>query len=216
MKNNTPEQYKSLAKKIAHVEIVILLILIFAWILVFYLMNVQKKHYIDKMTFIQEKVLVLANDQLTAGTATQDISWPFTGIFSFFVIEDNSIIASNIDRLEDKTLTKQEAFGKFGHASEMMKQMRFNSGGTDWIRLDKLSPKKWISWSGDNEGPYIVAIMSDENSLLDISGYHGYKLLLLICACLFSALLLLALIWALSWMRLSAATGLLEVSGKNQ
>lgn len=212
MKNNTPAQYKSLAKKIAHVEIVIILTLIFVWISAFYLMNVQKKQYIDKMTFIQEKVLALANDQLTAGTATQDISWPFTDIFSYFVIENNTIIASNIDRLADKTLTMHEAFGKFGHASEMMKQMRFSTDGTDWIRLDKISPKKWISWSGDKEGPYIVAIMSDEDSLLDISGYQGYKLLLLVCACLFSALLLLALVWALSWMRLSAVKGLLEDS----
>ena len=216
MKNNTLTQYKSLARKIASVEIVIILTLIFVWILTFYLMNVQKQHYTDRLISIQEKVLSLADDQLRAGAATGDITWPFDGIFYYLVIQDNTIVASNIDRLAGKNLTMHEAFGTFGHAAEMMKQVRFNTDGSDWIRRDKVTPKEWISWSGDREGPYITSVMSEENSLLDISGYPGYKLLLLICACIFSALLLLALIWALSWMRLSAVKGLLEGSRENQ
>ena len=204
MKNNTSTQFKSLVKKISRVEIVILLILIFQWISIFSLMHTQRLKHIEKMVSLQEKILTLANDQLESGITAPDISWPFNDVFRYIIIEDTAIIASNIERLDGKNLSLKEAFGKFNHASEVMKQLHMDMDGSDWIRLDKLSPKEWLSWRIIKGSPYTIAIISDEDSLLSISGYRGYKFLLLICACLFSALLLLALIWALSWLRLSA------------
>jgi hypothetical protein len=204
MKNNTPAQFKSLAKRISLAEIVILLLLIFLWISIFSLMHTQRLKQVKKMISLQEKILTLANDQLESGIAAPNISWPFNDVFGYIIIEDTTIIASNIERLGGKNLSIKEAFGTFTHASEVMKQLRMGKDGTDWIRLDKLSPKEWLSWRVIEGSPYTIAILSDEDRLLDISGYQGYKLLLLICACLFSALLLLALIWALSWLRLSA------------
>ena len=212
MKNNTPEQFKSLAKSISQVEIVILLILIFLWISTFYLMHTQRIKHVMKMVSLQEKILTLANDQLVAGVTAPNLSWPFQGVFSYMIIEDTEIITSNIERLGGKNLSIKEAFGTYMHASEVMKQLRMDRDGTDWIRLDKLSPRQWLSWRIIEGTPYIITIISDEDALLDIAGYHGYRLLLLICACLFSALLLLALIWALSWMRLSAVKELLKDS----
>lgn len=202
-----------LTKKITHVEIVILLILIFVWIMTLYLMNVQKQHYIDRVISVQEKVLALAKGQLTHITAPHDIYWPLDGVSSYLVLTGDTIVASSIPHLPEKDSTMHEVFGKYDHASEMFKKLRFSSEGTDWIRLDKVTPRQWISWG--KEGLYTVVIMSDENTILGISGYQGYKLLLLICACLFSALLLLALIWALSWMRMSAVRDLLENSREN-
>ena len=204
MKNNTSTQFKSLVKKISRVEIVILLILIFQWISIFSLMHTQRLKHIEKMVSLQEKILTLANDQLESGITAPDISWPFNDVFGYIIIENTAIIASNIERLDGKNLSLKEAFGKFIHASEVMKQLRMDKDSSDWIRLDKLSPRQWLSWRIIEGSPYTIAIISDEDSLLSISGYQGYKFLLLICACLFSALLLLALIWALSWLRLSA------------
>ena len=212
MKNNSPSQFKSLAKKISLVEIVILLTLILMWISTFYLMHTQRIKHVVKMVSLQEKILNLAQDQLRAGATASDISWPFNGVFAYMIIEDSEIIATDVEGLNGKNLSIKEAFGTYMNASEMMKQLRINSDGTDWIRLDKLSPKQWLSWRIMEGTPYTIAIISDEDALLDIAGYHGYRLLLLICACLFSALLLLALIWALSWLRLSAVKDLLKNS----
>lgn len=205
MKNSDiPIQFKSLARKISLAELVILLILIFMWISTFYLMHTQRQKHVEKMISLQEKILALSSDQLKTGMATRNIAWPFTDIFGYVIFEDTTIIASNIEWLAGNNLTIKEAFGKFIHAPEMMKQLRMDNNGTAWIRLNKLSPKEWMSWQIIEESPYTITIISNEDKLLGISGYHGHKLLLLICACLFSALLLLALIWALSWLRLSA------------
>ena len=212
MKNNTPAQFKSLAKKISTVEIVILLVLILLWISTFYLMHTQRIKHVVKMVSLQEKILNLAQDQLRAGATASDISWPFNGVFAYMIIEDSEIIATDVEGLNGKNLSIKEAFGTYMHASEVMKQLRMDRDGTDWIRLDKLSPKQWLSWRILEGTPYTIAIISDEDNLLEIAGYHGYRLLLLICACLFSALLLLALIWALSWLRLSAVKDLLKNS----
>ncbi len=205
MKNNIPVQIQTLAKKISLVEIVILLILIFLWISIFYLMHTKRQEHVEKMVSLQEKILTLASNQLESGIEASSISWPFNNIFGYVIIENTTIIASNIQRLSGNDLSIKEAFGTFMHASEMMKQLRMEKDGTDWIRLDKFSPKEWLSWRSIEGTPYTISILSDEDRLLGISGYPGYKFLLLICACLFSALLLLALIWALSWLRLSAA-----------
>jgi len=141
---------------------------------------------------------------LQAGASASDISWPFNGVFAYMIIEGSEIVATDIESLNGKNFSIKDAFGTYMHSSEVMKQLRMDRDGTDWIRLDKLSPKQWLSWRIMEGTPYTIAIISDEDALLDIAGYHGYRLLLLICACLFSALLLLALIWALSWLRLSA------------
>jgi hypothetical protein len=212
MKNISPNQHKTLATKIAKVEIVIILILIFVWLSVFYLMNTKQKEYIGKMTSLQEKILLLTNETLTPYNTAEKISWPLKDVFSYLVIAENTIIDSDIDRLRGKNLTIKQAFGNFSHAQEMMKQLRLSKDGTDWIKLDKMAPKQWISWSTIPQSPYIVALISSEDNLMDISGYKGYRFMLLICACLVSALLLLFLIWALSWIRISAVKALMENS----
>ncbi len=88
--------------------------------------------------------------------------------------------------------------------------MRMGMAGTDWIKPDKISSRIWISWSASGNSDYMFGIASDEEDLLALTGYPDFRLLLLICAALASALLLLALVWALSWMRLSAVKGLLR------
>lgn len=210
MAESKPPQFRVLAKKISRVEVVIVLILILVWLSVFVLMNIRQQEHVEKMTSLQEKILTLAADRLKPGSETQDILWPFYDTFSYCIIEGNIIIASNLDRLEGKNMTLTEAFGDFLNSQEMLKQLRMNKGGTDWIRPDKISPRQWVSWSSDTGNSHIIALVSDEEALLALSGYQGYKFLLLICACLCSALLLLALIWALSWMRLSAVKGLIK------
>ncbi|MBN2297698.1 MAG: hypothetical protein JXM72_03850 [Deltaproteobacteria bacterium] len=210
MKENTPPQYKSLARQISGVEIIIILILIIVWLSFFILMNTQQQKRVANMTRLQENILALAVDELTLKDNATEISWPFTETFSYFVLRDEVIVASNLDMLKETSLTLTEAFGDFFNADEMIKHLRMELRGTDWIRPDKISPRKWISWSSQPASPYVVAIISDEAGLMDMSGHLAFKRAALVCACLASALLLLALIWALSWMRLSAVKGLAE------
>jgi hypothetical protein len=212
MKNIPPNQQKTLATKIAKVEVAIIIILIFVWLSVFYLMNIKKKEYVERMTSFQEKILLLANETLTPYNTAETTSWPLKDVFSYLVIAEDTIIDSDIDRLRGGNLTVKQAFGNFGHAQEMMKQLRLSKDGTDWIKLDKMAPKQWLSWNTIPQSPYKIALISSEDHLMDISGYKGYSLMLLICACLVSALLLLFLIWALSWIRLSAVKALMENS----
>ncbi|HHO75555.1 MAG TPA: hypothetical protein ENN05_03880 [Deltaproteobacteria bacterium] len=208
MKKNIPPQYKSLARKISGAEIVIVLILVLVWLSFFVLTNVQRNTNIDKMTLLQENILALALDDLTQQDHATGIAWPFTDTFSYLLIKDGDIIASNLDWLMEDDLTPGKAFGDFFNADEMIEHLETELRGTDWIRPDKISPRKWISWRSQPASPYVVALLSDENDLLDLSGHLAFKRAALVCTSLASALLLLALIWALSWMRLSAVKGL--------
>jgi len=208
MKKNIPPEYKSLARKISGVEIIILLILIMVWISVYFLMNTQQSKHIGKMTLLQEDILALAFDELTPADKTTELSWPFTDTFSYFILENNIIIASNMDMLKGKDLTLKKVFGDSFNAETMIKHLQMESSGTDWVKLDKISPKKWISWRSKPESPYVVALLSDEDDLNNLSSHKDFRRAVMVCACLASALLLLALIWALSWLRLSAVAGL--------
>jgi hypothetical protein len=86
-------------------------------------------------------------------------------------------------------------------------RIRTGQHGTNWIRLNKVSARLWLSWSASEDGS-VFGIASDEEALLALTGFPDFKVMLLVCAALASALLLLGLIWALSWMRLSAVKGL--------
>ena len=216
MKENIPPQYRSLAKQISGVEIVIILILIIVWVSYFFLVNTLQHRRIETMTGLQENILALGADDLFPKDVSAGISWPFPDTFSFCVLKDDNIVASNLDMLEEADLTLTRAFGDFFNADEMILHFRREPIGTDWVRPDKLSPRKWISWSLQPDTGYVSAIISDEADLMALSGYQVFKRTALICAVLASALLLLALIWALSWMRLSAVKGLTQDPMNNQ
>jgi len=216
MKENIPPQYRSLAKQISGVEIVVILILIIVWVSYFFVMNAQQHKHVEMMTGLQENILVLGADELAMKGDEAGISWPFPHTFSYCVFKDERIVASNLDMLEETDLTLTGAFGDFFNADEMIRHFRTEPIGTDWIRPDKLSPRRWISWSLQPDTGYVGAIISDEADLMALSGYQAFKRTALICAGLASALLLLALIWALSWMRLSAVKGLTQSPRNNQ
>lgn len=197
-----------LKKKISATEIIIISLLIIVWGGMFWAMNAKKEKYIHTMVAFQEQILVMAEERAEGVEKISPESWPFQGPFRYFVVRDSRIVSSNHPGLEGEAASLDDAFGKFINSKEVLPRIRTGTDGTNWIRPDKVSPRLWLSWSSSGQGSSVLGIISNEDDLLALTGYPDFRLLLLICAGLASALLLLALIWALSWMRLSAVKGL--------
>ena len=215
MKNHKNPEFRPLAKKIARVEVVIIVLLIAVWLSTYGLIAKQKQKFVDKIIVLQEEILSLAGQRIKPGDDPAGFEWPFHNGFNYLIIENFIISASSIDTPKGKNLTINDAFGQYINGGQMLKGLRTKTKGSDWIRRDKISPKQWISWSAGTNGSYITAVVSDENAIFALSGFNSFKFLLIICACLCSALLLLALIWILSWLRISAVKTLLHDTQKN-
>jgi hypothetical protein len=207
MKKRLPPEIAGLKKKISLTEIIILLLLIIVWGSMFWAMNAKKEKYVHTMVAFQEQVLTLAGQQVESGQVLTGENWPFRDIFRYFVVRDSRIISSNLPWINGGSLSLKEAFGGYINAEEVIPRIRMGTNGTNWIRRDKVSARLWMSWSAFEDGS-VFGIVSDEEALLGLTGFPDFKAMLLVCAVLASALLLLGLIWALSWMRLSAVKGL--------
>ncbi|MGC9325816.1 MAG: hypothetical protein ACP5G0_13830 [Desulfomonilia bacterium] len=211
MANGKNPHYKELAKKISKVEILILLALILMWVMTYAWMNLKKGEHLETMFSLQGQVLSLAQENKGQDMSGVSRSWPFSQTFPLLVISDRTIVRSSPDQLMSTPIPLEEAFGKYINADVLLRKMHASSQGSDWIKPDKISQKQWVTWMHAKNGEHTLALLCDEKALLQLSGYADYSFMLLVCAVLASGLLLLALIWALSWMRLSAVKGLLEV-----
>lgn len=197
-----------LKKRISLAEIIILLMLVMVWGGMFWAMNVKKEKYIHTMVAFQEQVLALAQDRLEGGMEISPDSWPMRDPFQYFIVRDSRIVSSNHPGIEDGGMSLDDAFGRFINSQEIIPRIKTGTDGSNWIRSDKVTPRLWLSWSTSGRSSEVLGIISNEEDLLALTGYPDFRFMLLVCAGLASALLLLALIWALSWMRLSAVKGL--------
>lgn len=204
-----PPEIAGLKKKISLAEITILFLLVIVWVGMFMIVGARKESYISTMMTFQEQILSLAERQADLQDLDQE-RWPFTGTFRFFLVSDSRIVSSNLPWVEGSGASVEEAFGGFINSQEVLPRMRTGTDGTAWIRPDKISPRIWVSWSASDRGERIFGVASDEEELLALTGFPDFRLLMLICAAQASALLLLSLIWALSWLRLSAVKGLYQ------
>jgi hypothetical protein len=195
-----------LKKKISLAEITILLLLVVVWLGMFLIVGARKERYIEAMVSLQGQVLSLADRQ----AVLQDLdpgTWPFPRVFRFFLVKDSRVVSSNLPWIESPEPSVEDAFGRFINSHEVLPRMRTGTSGTAWIRLNKVSPRIWISWSASDRGEWVFGVASDEEELLALTGFPDFRLTMLVCAALASALLLLSLIWVLSWLRLSAVKG---------
>lgn len=206
---HVPPEIAGLKKKISLAEIIILFLLVVVWVGMFMIVGARKESYISTMVTFQEQILSLADRQENFQNLDPE-RWPFTGAFRFFLVMDSRVASSNLPWVEDSGASVEEAFGGFINSQEVLPRMRTGTDGTAWIRPDKVSPRIWVSWSASERGERIFGVASDEEELLALTGFPDFRLLMLICAALASALLLLSLIWALSWLRLSAVKGLYQ------
>lgn len=207
MKKRLSPEIADLKKKISLTEIIILLLLVIVWGSMFWAMNAKREKYIHTMVAFQEQVLTLASQQEENARELTGKNWPFRDTFRYFVVRDSRIVSTNLPGIEDGSPSLKEAFGGYINAEEVIPRIRTGQNGTNWIRLNKVSARLWLSWSASEDGS-VFGIASDEEALLALTGFPDFKVMLLVCAALASALLLLGLIWALSWMRLSAVKGL--------
>lgn len=209
MKKRLPPEIADLKKKISLTEIVILFLLVIVWGSMFWVMNAKREKYIHTMVAFQEQVLALAGQRAESAREFTGNIWPFQDTFRYFVVRDSRIVSTNLPGIEDGSLSLKEAFGGYINAEEVIPRIRAGMNGTNWIRHDKVSARLWVSsWSAFEGDDSVFGIVSDEEALLALTGYPDFRVMLLVCAVLASALLLLGLIWALSWMRLSAVKGL--------
>ncbi len=207
MEKRLSPKIAGLKKKISLTEIVILFLLVIVWGSMFWAMNAKREKYIHTMVAFQEQVLTLAGQRAESDRELTGENWPFRDTFRYFVVRDSRIVSTNLPGIESGNPSLKEAFGGYINAEEMIPRIRTGTGGTNWIRHDKVTSRLWVSWSAFEDGS-VFGIVSDEEALLALTGFPDFKVMLLVCAVLASALLLLGLIWALSWMRLSAVKGL--------
>ncbi|MEA2101403.1 MAG: hypothetical protein U9P80_02365 [Thermodesulfobacteriota bacterium] len=161
-------------------------------------MTSTKDGHLKEMTLMQERLSGLA--EMWTGQNT-DQKWPFCSSFDYFVITGDTITASSTPDLRVNTKTGK-AFGVFDHSEGMIGLMHSGQSGTGWIRKGVVKDRYSLAWHAYNG--HITGIISPEETLLEISGYHLFKVMLMLSAFLASALLLLFLIWALSWLRITA------------
>ncbi len=208
MKKRLSPEIAGLKKKISLTEIIILFLLVIVWGSMFWAMNAKREKYIHTMVAFQEQVLTLAGQRAESAREFTGKNWPFQDTLRYFVVRDSRIVSTNLPGIEGDSLSFKEVFGGYINAEEVIPRIRTGTNGTNWIRHDKVSARLWVSWSAFEGGDSVFGIVSDEEALLAITGYPDLRVMLLVCAVLASALLLLGLIWALSWMRLSAVKGL--------
>jgi len=210
MKSATSPSIKELRKKISMVEVIIILLLILVWLVVWFFITHEKQKHIDKMITLENSILHMAVDQY--GDAVYDpalkISWPFQNELHLFIIKDASIVYSSQESILPKGTPVTDAFGKALNSQIFLGHMRISESGTDWIRHDNLTDRQWITWLASPEIGAIFGIQANETYLLKLSGFVHFRFVMMICAGLASAVLLLFLIWALSWIRLSSIKGL--------
>jgi len=197
-----------LSKKIRAAEICIIAILISMWLLVWALMTHTKNEYVHRIVQLQEQMLPLVESNMNTSVDNQSTGWPFTQAFNYIVIKDDIIVSTGIDDIKGQGLTLKEAFGQELNFEAVLNRINNSDNGSDWISKSKAAKKKWLSWSCNNPKGYIYILISQEEDLIRLSGFNGFSSMLMICAGLGSAILLLSLIWALSWLRLSAIKGL--------
>ena len=208
MKKRLSPEIAGLKKKISLTEIIILFLLVIVWGSMFWAMNAKREKYIHTMVAFQEQVLALADQRAESDREFTGKNWPFQDTFRYFVVRDSQIVSTNLPGIEGGNPSLQEAFGGYINAREVIPRVRTGTNGTNWIRHDKVTARLWVSWAASGSDGSALGIISDEEALLALTGYPDLRIMLLVCAVLASALLLLALIWALSWMRLSAVKGL--------
>ncbi|MBN1635705.1 MAG: hypothetical protein JW920_04295 [Deltaproteobacteria bacterium] len=209
MNSNDHTSIKKLRKKISVVEVVIILLLVLVWLATWYLITQSKQKHIDTMITLQENILSMTVNHYgtSAPGETLQISWPFENGYHLFIIRDNRVLYSS-DNLIQKGAGLNEAFGKALNSQNLIKHMSVSNSGTDWIKRDSLSQQQWITWLASPETHEVFGILADETYLFNLSGFIRFRFIMMVCAGLASAVLLLFLIWALSWMRLSAIKGL--------
>ncbi len=194
-----------LARKITRAEALVVMALILVWLLVWAVMVHQREVHVQRMLTLQEDILALAAPSLTIqGKAANQRVWPLRAGIHYLFIQDDLITATS-----DQVLAAQgqAALSRALHGEELLIHLRRTPQGSDWFRGDKLSPRQWVSWRTDQQQT-TLALVASEEVLLGLSGFSDFRLILLVCAGLASGLLLLALIWALSWLRISALAGL--------
>lgn len=210
MGKNNPAQYRSLAKKISKVELLLLFALIMMWVLTYAWMGVKRSEHLETMSSLQQQILLLAKDSIDPDTHDLRQVWPLGRTFPLLILRGSLIVNGTMDEITRASQGFQEAFGNYLNADVLFTEMSRSTSGSTWIRADQISERQRVTWLHSREDGLTFVIVAHEKPLLALSGYTGYSFVLMLCAVLGSALLLMALIWALSWMRLSAVKGLVQ------
>jgi len=199
----------AIAKKISKIEIMVISALIILWLGTGLIIARTKAGYLKRMFILQDKLLQLEINSIktdlllkTDGQVFKNNTWTLGNEFSLFVIKDKSVILSTIPyphKIED--IFNQSCI----HVKDMSKKMSEGKAGRDWFKWGNSSMPQWVSWSviGTPKGNLVIGILSGEEGLLKLSGYTKYRFLLMVCSGVLSGLILLSLIWALSWIRIT-------------
>ncbi|MCD6570552.1 MAG: hypothetical protein J7L53_07605 [Deltaproteobacteria bacterium] len=207
----------STASMIPKVEVGAIIALLIMWLCVWAIMTKGQTNYLSKIQTHQKKILILAKNSLFTqlSQTPEEIalekfkdSWPFEDRFKFFIIKDGHLIASNSDKINTDEACIEKIFraGDTHHTSEIIGVLNKDTDGAHWFEWDRISPPQWATWSviKDGEGSFVLGIISDKKTMLRSFGFSRYRFMLMVCGGLFSALILLALIWARSWIRISS------------
>ncbi|MEA3223262.1 MAG: hypothetical protein U9P49_08895 [Thermodesulfobacteriota bacterium] len=199
------------------VELGTIIALLIIWLCVWAVITKGQTNYLGKMQTLQRDILMLAKNSLSAQLsrtpekiALEDFkdSWPFEDQFKFFIIKDDHLIASNSDKINTYGTHIEQVFGTNlrDHTNEMIEKLNKGTDGAHWFEWDSLSPPQRATWSvlKSNSESFILGIISDKETMLRLSGFSGYRFMLMVCGGLSSALVFLALIWAISWIRISS------------
>lgn len=217
MAGNISHKKDSRTRMIPKVEVGTIIALLIIWLCVWAIMTKGQTNYLGKMQTLQDKILMLAKNSLSAqlSKTPEKIalerfkeSWPFGEQFKFFIIKDGHLIASNSGKIKTYGTHVEQVFGTNlrDHTREMIEKLNKGTDGTHWFEWDSLSPPQWATWSvlkGKSKS-FILGITSDKENMLRLSGFSRYRFMLMVCGGLSSALILLALIWAISWIRISS------------
>ncbi len=204
----------NISRKISIIEIIIVVILVIVWISSGIIIFISKKDHLLAMASLQEKILEIPENYLNASLNTGheesvlkmlEKSWPPDNPFKLFIAREGSIIFAT-PTFTKQAGNKERRMPRISNellnilSSRVLKEKR----GEAWIGRDKNSGflATWSVAGGHGKG-IIIGILSSEDTLLSISGYYEYRLLIMVCAGILSVLILFLLIWSLSWIRIT-------------